>query len=519
GCGLPFFLGGTVPSVDALMETSYGLRRSPEFFWSQKRVRVLTRTRAEEIDREGRRVRVRHLGSGEESWLPYDRLVLATGAVPVRPPIEGLDLPGVFFLHQPADARAIQARLASGGVKEAVVVGAGPIGLEAADALVSKRARVTVLEMAPHILPGLLDPEMADLAQSLMQHPFLRLVTDAPVQRLTMENGALAAHTPAGTFPADLVLVAVGVRPNVELARAAGLALGPTGALAVDEHGRTSDPAIFAGGDCVESTHLVSGEKVYIPMGSTANKHGRVIGSNLAGLEERFPGVLGTLALQAFDVNIARTGLTEAQAARAGFQTVTAVAPSFDCSHYYPMHERITLKVVANAATGRLLGMQGVGLGEVVRRIDVAAAALSVRATLDDLAHMDLAYAPPFAEAMDAAIRVANVARNKVQGVARTVTLPELQRRVAAGEKVVLLDVRQPEEVEESPIALPGAEVVPIPLGQLRDRAGEVPRADLLVAVCAVGIRGYEAQRFLAGAGLPHAVFLEGGLTLLETAI
>ncbi|NLE77623.1 MAG: FAD-dependent oxidoreductase [Chloroflexi bacterium] len=512
GCGLPYHLGGMVPSLQALMETNEGVLRTADYFWATKRIRALTRTRAEEIDRAGRRVRVRSLESGEERWLPYDKLVLATGAAPLRPRLSGLDLRGVFFLHTPSDAAAMQEYLAAEKVERAVIVGAGLIGLEMADALVNRRVRVTVLEMADQILPGPLDWEMARLAESQLEHPFLRIVTGAPMQGAEGEGRVQAVATPQGKLPADLVLVAVGVRPNVGLAQAAGLALGPTGAIATDDRMRTSDPAIYAGGDCVETTHLVSGQKVFLPLGSTANKQGRVIGSNLGGLDDRFPGVVGTMALQTFDVNIGRTGLTERQALQAGYDVVTAVAPNFDNAHFYPLHDRITLKLVVEAGTGRLLGAQGVGAGDVVRRIDVLATAISLGATVEQAAQLDLAYAPPFAEAMDAALKVCNVARNKQGGLAQTTRLEELRERLAAGEEVLLLDVRSPEEVASSPVEVKGAEVLAIPLAALRDRLAEVPRDKALVVMCALGIRGYEAQRVLSGAGFQRVTFLEGGL-------
>jgi len=425
-CGFPFYIAGWVPELQDLLKTSDGILRSVEYFWTTKRIRALIHTRAEEIDRQNRRVRVRHLENGHEDWLPYDRLVLATGATPARPPIPGMDLEGVFFLHNPADAAAIRGYLTSGEVKQAVIVGAGVIGLEMADALANRKVRVTVLELADQILPGPLDPEMAHLAQSQAVDPLLRIVTGAPVQGLEGDERVSAVVTSEGTFEADLVLVATGVKPNVELAKAAGLELGQTGALTTDEFLHTSDPLIFAGGDCIENVHLVTGKRVYIPLGSTANKHGWVIGSNLAGFQERFPGVLGTMALQTFDCNIARTGLTEREAREAGYDVVTALRPGFDCAHYHPMHDRVILKLVADANTGRLLGAQGIGAGEVVRRIDVLATAISFNATLDMVAKLDLAYAPPFAEPMDAAIQAAALTENKRQNLARTIRAEEL---------------------------------------------------------------------------------------------
>lgn len=285
----------------------------------------------------------------------------------------------------------------------------------------------------------------------------------------------------------------------MSLARDAGLVLGRTGAVCVNEYLQTSDPAVYAGGDCVENLHLVSRQKVYLPLGSTANKHGRVIGDNLAGRRERFEGVLGTAALQVFDLNIGRTGLREAEARSLGHQVVTAVTPSFDCAHYYPTHSGVTVKLVADAESGRLLGAQVMGEGEAIKRLDVLATAITFGATLEAVAKLDLAYSPPFASAIDVAAHAANTARNKMDGLVAGISSTEAGSRLAEGEDVLFLDVRQEEEVLGRPLAYPGS--CHIPLGELREKLDVLPRNKPIITCCELGVRAYEAARLLTGAG------------------
>ncbi|MDI6894615.1 MAG: FAD-dependent oxidoreductase [Bacillota bacterium] len=507
-CGLPLYLAGLV-ALESLRSTPAGVLRDEDFFWREKRVRVLTGTGAEEIDPARHVVWAR--SGGERFAIGYDSLVLATGAVPVMPPVIGLDEEGVFRLHRPEEAEALRRALAPR--RRAVVVGGGLVGLEVADALATRRLQVTVCEAGEHLLPGLLDTDMARVLETHLGGQGLTVVTGQPVTAIRRSNGGLRVEAPDWKGEADLVVVACGVRPEVSLAARAGLEIGPTGAIAVDGRQATGVPDIFAAGDCCQATHLVTGEKTWLPLASTANKQGRVAGTNAAGGEEHFPGVVGTAVLQVAESNVARTGLGEGEALRMGYQAVGAVVAGFDAAHYYPMHAPLALKVVADARDGRLLGAQAVGPGEAVKRVDVLATAISCGATLDRVAHLDLGYAPPFATALDICLSTLNQLRNRLDGLARPVAATELKALLGAPRPPLVLDVRTPAEYEGRRLPYPALHV---PLAQLRDRLDEVRAARApgqeIVAVCEMGVRGFEAQRLLDAAGLGPARYLEGGI-------
>lgn len=508
-CGFPLLLAGLVDSLTPLCSTPAGVLRDEDYFWREKRVRVLTGTAAEDIDPGRRLVRARR--AGETLTVPYDRLIIATGAVPLRPAIEGLGEEGVFGLHRPEDAEAL--RLALTPRRRAVVVGGGMIGLEVADALAARRLQVTVCEAAGRLLPGLLDEDMARLLESRLQAMGIRVVTGEPVTAIARGDGVLQVRASGWRGEADLAVVACGVRPEVELARRAGVGIGPTGAIAVDERQATDVPDVFAAGDCCETTHRVSGRRTWLPLASTAGKQGRVAGTNAAGGEERFPGVVGTAVLQVVEQNVARTGLGEEEARRLGYQVVTALLAGTDTPHYYPMHAPLALKVVADAASGRLLGAQAVGPGEVVKRIDVLATVLACGGTLEQAAQLDLGYAPPFATVLDMCLHALNQVRNARDGLARPLTAARLKALMEGPRPPLLLDVRTATEGEAHRLPYPA---LAIPLGELRDRLDEVRREVLpgqeIVAVCEMGVRGFEAQRLLDAAGLGPSRYLEGGI-------
>ncbi len=517
-CGLPYHLAGLVPMKE-LTTTAAGLVRDIDFFRQEKNVAVITGVLAEGIDRNRQEVIATHLGTGKRQVWPYDRLVLATGSVPIELSIPGTDLQRVFSFHHPHDvARVIQA-IRTKEIKRVAVIGAGLIGLEVADALAGQRLKVTLLELQPQVLPRLLDPDLANLLQRQMGQRGVDVRTGQQVLGLEGDAGGMVRRvlTTIDTIDTDMVIIAAGVRPNVHLAREAGLALGTTGAIAVDACLRTSDPAIFAGGDCVENLHLVTGHQVYLPLASTANKHGRVMGDNIAGRDSRFPGVLGTTALQAFDLNIGRTGLSTVEAEALGYQVVTAVVPATDTSHYFPMRSRVIVKVIAEACSRRLLGAQVLGAGDAIKRLDVLATALAMGCTLDQLANLDLAYAPPFASAMDIALHATNTLRNKLDGLVQGVTPAEAKAKLDRGEDLVLLDLRQPGEIAGRRIE--DQRVLAIPSNQLRARLMEIPQDKEIITLCELGLRGYEAARTLLGAGFTRVAFLEGGLEMWPETI
>lgn len=307
-----------------------------------------------------------------------------------------------------------------------------------------------------------------------------------------------------------MVLMAIGVRPNVDLAKEAGLEIGETGAIAIDDHCRTSDPDIYAGGDCAECTSRITGKKIFVPLGSTANKHGRIIADNIAGRDARFEGILGTGVFKAFDFTVARTGLTEHQARQAGYDVNVALTPAPDRAHYYPTNKPILVKLIADAGSGKILGGQVVGPGECAKRIDVLATALHYGATIDDVPSYDLSYAPPYSTPIDNIAVAANVLRNKRDGLARSISPQEVHEKMQQGDGFVLLDVRTPGEIEQMRIDNPRVTV--IGLGKLRERLDELPRDKEIIAFCKISLRGYEAQRILDAAGFSNVKFMDGGV-------
>ncbi|HEY8909421.1 MAG TPA: FAD-dependent oxidoreductase [Desulfosporosinus sp.] len=514
GCGLPLYVANFVPQLDDLMMTSYGVMRDADFFQAQKDIKVLIQTEAVKIDRNNKSVLVRNLITGLEETLPYDYLVLATGAKPSIPPIQGVKLGQIFTLHHPHDAQKVKELIKAKQLKHVTVMGAGLIGVETADAIVGPRLKVTLCEGDSRVLPKLLDSDMSKLVELKMKGHGIDLQLSCKVKAFEgdAEGNVCRVVTEQGTIETEMVIVATGVRPEVGLAREAGLTIGSTGAIQVDEHLRTDDPAIYAGGDCAEQIHLITGEPVYIPLASTANKQGRVIADHISGLPARFAPVEGTSVLQAFDLNIGRTGLGEEEARKRGYNVVTSVSSGLDSTHYYPMHANITIKLIAEQENGRLLGAQVCGIGESAKRLDVVATAIKFGAKVEDLFDVDLAYAPQFATAIDILIHAATTLENLRLGVAKGITAEAVVSRLQTGEKLCILDIREPNEVAASPLALEGTKV--IALGELRERWQEIPTDSLIVTVCGLGIRGYEAACMLQGKGISQVAYLEGGLAV-----
>ena len=407
-CGLPYFIGGEVEQVRQLMSSPSGTLRTPEFFKKAKNLDVLTRMEAVAIEREAKIVHALNLETGAKQQFAYDKLVLATGASPLKPAWPGVEKENIFHVWRPQDAAAIRRGLETQKYEKAVVIGAGLIGLEIAEALRMWDVDVTVVEMKNQLFPALLDEDMAQELELSLAAKGLQFLKEEAVEAFGGDAQVREVKTDKRTLTADLVILALGARPNVELARQAGLEIGTSGAIAVNEYLQTSDKAIFAGGDCAENTHRVSGEKVFLPMGSTANKHGRVIGENLCGAGVKFGGVLGTAAVKLFEMQVGRTGLNERQGAAAGFECVSVTVAGYDRPHYMKAARKVLLKLTADAVSRQLLGMQAWGEGDVVKRVDVAAMALSLGATVDNLFDADLAYSPPFNSPIDMLAVAAN---------------------------------------------------------------------------------------------------------------
>jgi NADPH-dependent 2,4-dienoyl-CoA reductase/sulfur reductase-like enzyme/rhodanese-related sulfurtransferase len=511
-CGYPYYVGGFFTDRNQLLCTPTGAVRDPVFYMNAKGIAALTRTEAVAIDRERRVVRCRATDDGGEREVPYDRLILATGATPILPPVPGTDLEGVTTLQSMRDADYLRRIRDERKIKRAVVVGGGLIGVETCEALHLADIAITVVEMMPQILM-FLDREMAQLVENHMRAKGAHIVTDNPVAAFLGENGKLAGvRLKNGTeLPCELAVVATGVRPNGALARAAGLEVGARGGVAVNEFMQTSDPDIYAAGDCVEIPQILTGARVHAPYGDLANLQGRVVGQNVVlGPKVRFPGTLQTGVCKVFDFAAGATGLSEFAAGRAGLQTASVVTAAPDKPGFMG-GKLLVMKMVAEKDTGRLLGVQCVGPGDVSKRLATAAMALHGKLTVTDLTVADLPYAPPFSPAIDNLIATAHVLENKMAGRMDGISCTEVRRKVDAGEAVFLLDTRDPGEYEQMRLGI--GEVL-IPLDALRKRLGDLP-ADKdreIVCFCKISLRGYEAASLLAAHGWTNVKAMEGGI-------
>jgi NADPH-dependent 2,4-dienoyl-CoA reductase/sulfur reductase-like enzyme/rhodanese-related sulfurtransferase len=511
GCGLPYYISGTVEKREELISTAVGVPRTPQFFKQVKDIDVLIRHEALKIDRENKEVEVKNLDNGKVFRLPYDKLILATGSYPFIPPVPGKDLRGVLTLKSMRDADALKEELADKKAKDVVIIGGGLIGIESTEALISVGCRVTIVELLPRILGGFLDPEMALLVEQHMESKGVRILTGEKVTRLEGEGGRVKeVVTENHSIPCDIVIMAAGMRPNVKLAREAGLKIGETGAIAVDSRLRTSDPDIFAVGDCVQNRCLVCLDDThyYTPLGDTANKHGRVAGTNAVGGDEEFKGILSTGIFKVFEFNVGRAGFSEERARQDGFEPVTVITASPDKAHFYPTAQTVITKLIGDAKTGKLIGIQAVGPGTVDKCIDVAATAMSFGALVSDVSNLDLAYAPPYSPALANIIEASNALRNKMEGRYRGVNPLSLKKELEEDGDIHLLDVRTPAEHEE--VRMPNATL--IPLGNLRERIEEIPRDQRVVVFCKTSLRAYEAALVLQHRGYKDVRVLDGGL-------
>jgi len=512
-CGLPFLISGEIPDVSHLLASPVGVMRDAGYFHDIKNIDFLTGKEVLAIDRAAKTVKVRDLASTREETYLYDKLVLATGALPIRPQVPGIDVENVFVIRQPRDGLSIMAALEEHKPRRAALIGAGAIGLEVAEALVDWGVEVTVVEAMDSVFPGLLDFEMGAILQRHLESKGIKVrVGEAATSFGSDEDGHLnRVYTSKGEFPAELAVVAIGVKPNVELAKAAGLTLGETGALKVDGEMRTSDPDIYAGGDCVEAYHRLLERPVVISSGQQANIQGRIIGTNLTGGHMVYRGMIGTAVAKVFDYTVGATGLTEAAAKEAGFTVETVLVPGLDHAHYLPDALFIGLKMVADKATGRVLGVQVVGPGDGAKRLDVAAAAIGLKATVEDFTQLNLGYSPPYSVAIDLLVTAAQVMQNKLTGVAHTLSPLEVQELTDKGADFMLLDVRTPAEYRRERLKNPHA--FAMPLGRLREKAKALPKDKLYIPFCQQSLRGYEAAKILEGLGFKNVKFMDGGVT------
>jgi len=501
GCGLPYYVSGLIKERQELIS------RTPGKF-AQDGIRVQKHRRIEKIDTEKHTVSGRNLESGENFTDHFDRLVLATGAQAIRPKIEGIDLSHVFYLRSIFNADAILEQIGSKGIRNVVIAGGGYIGLEMAESLVRLDKKVTIVELAPQILT-LFDEDLVNILRQYLEKNGVQIFTSEAIKALRGNGKVTRVQTVSREIEADAVLMSLGIRPQVELARQAGLRIGETGAIWVNEKMESSVEGVYAAGDCAETTHLLTGEKVWIPLGSTANKQGRVVGINVCGGNAIFPGVLGTTIFKCFDFNVAKTGFNMREAEKEGFHPIQAIVRGYDRAHYFPGQKESMLKVIADQKTGRLLGGQASGKGPSDKFIDILALALHGKMTCRELANVDLAYAPPFSPVLSPIIVAANVLSNKLDGKVEGIQASEVREKLKTQKEIFqVLDVREEKEVKEKRIP----NTLWIPYGDLKKKMSELDKEKEIAVHCESGLRSYKICLKLKHEGFKSVKNIDGGM-------
>lgn len=513
-CGLPYFASGDVNSFEELTLTSYGVVRDTDFFRKTKGFEVITRAEVASVNRNRKTITYKLLDTDETLEHGYDRLVMATGAVPNAPAFPVVDSPKIIHFTRPEDAFRFRENVQRGQIGRAVIIGGGFIGCEVAEATGTMwGVETTLIEKEEQLLPYVLDPEMAAIAERELVRQDVTVHTGTTVEKIEENADGELVVTLVGneSVTTDFVFLCLGVHPNVELARDCGLAVGETGAIRVDEHLRTSDPDIYAGGDCIQSRSLVTGKPLYIPMGSLANRHGRIIAENIAGQEAVFQGVTGAFLVKVYDVNVGSAGITQRTAEGMGIASHSVWASFVDKPDYYPESRNLSLKMTYAVDDGRLLGLQAVGAGDICRRIDVFSVHLKAGAKVADLLDFEHGYAPPYSEALDPLHHLAALA------IAREKGLNIVSPAVSMGGNSIWLDVREPEEVSGNPWPLSDDErkkkYISIPLNDLRDNLDKLDPGKKIILICRRGPRSYQASLILKQAGFSNVHVIGGGTT------
>ena len=524
GCGIPYFVSGDVSDEKELRSTSFHVVRDETFFHDAKGVIMLTRTRALAIDRQTKTVLVENLDRGEKKNLPYDKLLLATGSIPNRLQIPGADLEGVYVVNNMHRAMAIKNDLAQGKVAKAVVIGGGAIGLEMAESLADLWGiETTVLEYMDQLLPRIVDPAFAAMLEKHLNDNNITVYTGESATSLENDGSGRVCRvtTPKRTIDADLVIMSVGVRPNSTLAKEADLLVSPQGGIVVNYRMQTSDPAIYAAGDCVEIINQVSGMKNNAPMGSLANRQGRVAADNIAGIPSQFEGWVGSFIMKAFECCIGGTGLSYTTAKDLGYDAEVAITAQSDRAHFFPTQAVIMLQMVFDKTSRKVLGLQGFGPmnDSTLARINAAAGLIARGAVIEDFSNLELAYAPPFSTAVDALNATANVADNLAAGRLRTVSIETFLEWMAKPQvkpEWAALDIRHPKEAAEF-VQKFGPELwKAIPYVNVRSRYKELPEEKMLIIICDAGTRSSEVQVFLDSVGLGNNLVLGGGFNAIR---
>jgi NADPH-dependent 2,4-dienoyl-CoA reductase/sulfur reductase-like enzyme/rhodanese-related sulfurtransferase len=510
-CGFPYYVGGFFDDRNKLLCTPTGVVRDTKFYWNAKGIVARVNTEVTEIDRANRQVKYVDTITGESGSQPYDKLVIATGASANMPPVPGIDLEGITTLQSMEDADYLRKISDEGKIRKAVVIGGGLIGIETMEALHLAGIELTMIELLPQLLT-FLDCEMAKLVENYLKTK-ANVITKNGVAEFLGEKGKLTGvKLQNGTeIPCELAVVAIGVKPNVTLARNAGLKTGERGGILVNTYMQTSDPDIYAAGDCCEIKNLITNKNVHAPYGDLANLQGRVAGENIIkGNVAVFPGTLQTGICKLFEYSIGITGMSETRAREAGFDYVEVVTAGPDKPGFMDGKLLIT-KLIADRKTRRIIGAQCLGPGDVSKQLAIWATAIKGGLTVDDMASADLPYAPPFSLAIDHGIASAHILQNKMNGVFEGISALAFKEKLDRRDDMFILDTRSADEYEQTRL---GVGEILIPIGLLRQRLNELP-ADKnreIITYCKISLRGYEAAVALKAHGYHNVKVLEGGI-------
>ncbi|MFW5770896.1 MAG: FAD-dependent oxidoreductase [Spirochaetota bacterium] len=511
-CGYPYYVGGFFDDRNMLLCTPTGVTRDPKFYLNAKGIVARTETEAIKINRKEKTVTCKDLKTGDTEDVSYDKLILTTGSTPKMPPVKGIELNGITTLQSMKDADYLRKIRDEKKIKKEVVIGGGLIGIETCEALQLAGIEITVIELLPQLLT-FLDWEMAKLVENHVKTHNANIITDNGLAEFLGENGTLTGVKLQNgiELPCELAVVAIGVNPNVKIASEAGIKIGETGGIKVNKYMQTSDEDVYASGDCVEINNIITGKQVLAPYGDLANLQGRVAGENaIMGNSVTFPGTIQTGICKVFDYGAGATGLSETNARKLGYDIETVINASPDKPGFMEGKLLVT-KVVADKRSGKILGAQCIGPGEVSKQVAQWAMAIKGGMTVEDLINSDLPYAPPFSLAIDHFIAASHIMQNKLKGRMKGISSSEVKRKLDKGEKPFLLDARGPDEYEEMRLGI-GETLIPI--GALRSRLNEIPedKNSEIICYCKISLRGYEAARVLEGNGYKNVKVMEGGI-------
>lgn len=495
GCGLPYYVGNVIQEANKLIVNT------PDSFHKLTGVNVIVETEVTQVNPEEKYVEAICLKTQEKMRCEYDKLVIASGAEAVRPNIEGADLDNVFFMRTPEDAYVLRDAIETGNIKRAVIVGGGYVGLEIAENLNSQGVRAVVIDMAKHILPGF-DEEFSEYVENHLAEQGIPILTEIRLEAILGDGKVEKIKTDRRAMKADAVILCVGIKANTEYLKDSDIDLMPNKTVKVNEYLETNVKDIYAVGDCATVINRVTNKPYWSPMGSTANIAGRIAAKNIAGKKKAYPGVLGTSVVQLPELNAGRTGLTEKEANENGYNAESVVTVVDDKAHYYPDASSFIVKMIADKDTKKLLGLQVLGKGQVDKMVDIAVAAITMGATLEDVENMDLAYAPPFSTAIHPFSHTVNILLNKLNGEFETVTPADFSKEKAEGFKLI--------DASLSP-SIDGAQY--LDLAKIKGEVDGLGRDEKLLLVCAKGKRAYMLQKRLKHFGYTNTKVLEGGTT------